>query len=88
VIGNDCPSFPAYQAAFRAFFYGDFAGSPSGQMPSNRRSASVPSAELDVPHRQVGEPDAADQPGQVPGHDPGHDPGALVDRFLQVIDLT
>ena len=34
VIGDDCPSFPSYQAAFRAFFYGDFAGTPGGQMPS------------------------------------------------------
>ena len=35
VIGDDCPSFPSYQVAFRAFFYGDFAGTPSGQMPSS-----------------------------------------------------
>jgi hypothetical protein len=35
VIGDDCPSFPSYQAAFRAFFYGDFAGTPGGQMPSS-----------------------------------------------------
>ena len=34
LIGDDCPSFPSYRAAFRAFFYGDFAGTPSGQMPS------------------------------------------------------
>lgn len=35
VIGDDCPSFPSYQAAFRAFFYGDFAGTPGGgQVPS------------------------------------------------------
>ncbi len=35
MIGDDCPSFPSYQAAFRAFFYGDFAGTPGGQMPSS-----------------------------------------------------
>jgi Putative DNA-binding domain len=35
VIGDDCPSFPSYQVAFRAFFYGDFAGTPGGQMPSS-----------------------------------------------------
>ncbi len=34
VIGDDCPSFPSYQAAFRAFFYRDFAGTP-GQVPSS-----------------------------------------------------
>ena len=34
LIGDDCPSFPSYQAAFRAFFYGDFAGTPGGQVPS------------------------------------------------------
>ena len=34
VIGDDCPSFPSYQAAFRAFFYGDFTGTPGGQLPS------------------------------------------------------
>ena len=25
LIGDDCPSFPSFEAAFRAFFYGDFA---------------------------------------------------------------
>jgi Putative DNA-binding domain len=35
VIGDDCPSFPSYEAAFRAFFYGDFAGAPGGQLPSS-----------------------------------------------------
>jgi len=25
---------PSYQAAFRAFFYGDFTGTPGGQLPS------------------------------------------------------
>jgi Schlafen, AlbA_2 len=35
VIGDDCPSFPSYQAAFGAFFYGDFAGTPGGQLPSS-----------------------------------------------------
>jgi hypothetical protein len=34
VIGDDCPSFPSYQAAFGAFFYGDFAGTPGSQLPS------------------------------------------------------
>jgi hypothetical protein len=34
LIGDDCPSFPSYEAAFRAFFYGDFSGGPGGQVPS------------------------------------------------------
>jgi hypothetical protein len=34
LIGDDCPSFPCYEAAFRAFFYGDFSRSPGGQVPS------------------------------------------------------
>ena len=34
MIGDDCPSFPSYEAAFRAFFYGDFSRSPGGQVPS------------------------------------------------------
>lgn len=34
LIGDDCPSFPSYEAAFRAFFYGDFSGSPGGQVPA------------------------------------------------------
>lgn len=34
LIGDDCPSFPSYEAAFRAFFYGDFSGSPGGQVPT------------------------------------------------------
>jgi hypothetical protein len=34
LIGDDCPSFPSYDAAFRAFFYGDFSRSPGGQVPS------------------------------------------------------
>jgi hypothetical protein len=34
VIGDDCPSFPSHQVAFRAFFYGDFTGTPGGQVPS------------------------------------------------------
>jgi len=34
LIGDDCPSFPSYEAAFRAFFYGDFSRSPGGQVPS------------------------------------------------------
>jgi hypothetical protein len=33
LIGDDCPSFPSYEAAFRAFFYGDYSRSP-GQVPS------------------------------------------------------
>jgi len=28
------PSFPSYEAAFRAFFYGDFSRSPGDQVPS------------------------------------------------------
>src|SRR5690242_880309 len=34
LIGSDCPSFPSYEAAFRAFFYGDFTRSSGGQIPS------------------------------------------------------
>lgn len=34
LIGDDCPSFPSYETAFRAFFYGDFSGSPGGQVPT------------------------------------------------------
>jgi len=34
LIGDDCPSFPSYGAAFRAFFYGDFSRSPDDQVPS------------------------------------------------------
>ncbi len=34
LIGDDCPSFPSYGAAFRAFFYGDFSLAPGGQVPS------------------------------------------------------
>jgi hypothetical protein len=35
LIGDDCPSFPSYDTAFRAFFYGDYSGAPGGQVPSN-----------------------------------------------------
>jgi len=34
LIGDECPSFPSYEAAFRAFFYGDFSRSPGDQVPS------------------------------------------------------
>lgn len=34
LIGDDCPSFPSYETAFRAFFYGDFSPSPTRQVPS------------------------------------------------------
>ncbi len=33
LIGDDCPSFFSYDQAFRAFFYGDFAGSPGHNVP-------------------------------------------------------
>lgn len=33
LIGDDCPSFPTYDAAFRAFFYGDFSRPVGGQVP-------------------------------------------------------
>jgi hypothetical protein len=33
LIGDDCPSFPTYDAAFRAFSYGDFSRPPGGQVP-------------------------------------------------------
>ncbi len=35
LIGDDCPSFFSYERAFRAFFYGDFAGSPGQNVPSH-----------------------------------------------------
>lgn len=34
LIGDDCPSFATYDAAFRAFFYSDFSNSPPQQAPS------------------------------------------------------
>lgn len=34
LIGDDCPVFPSYEAAFCAFFYGDFSPAPGGQVPS------------------------------------------------------
>jgi hypothetical protein len=34
LIGDDCPSFPSYEAAFRAFFYGEFTRSQGAQVPS------------------------------------------------------
>jgi hypothetical protein len=34
LIGDDCPSFSSYDAAFRAFFYGDFSRLSHGQVPS------------------------------------------------------
>jgi hypothetical protein len=34
LIGDDCPSFWSYAAAFRAFFYGDYSSSPPLQVPS------------------------------------------------------
>ena len=41
LIGDDCPSFPSYQAAFRAFFYGDFSRPASGSMPSGFATVRV-----------------------------------------------
>ena len=37
LIGDDCPSFPSYDAAFRAFFYGDFSRRAAGNMPRQLR---------------------------------------------------
>jgi hypothetical protein len=34
LIGDDCPSFPSYDAAFHAFFYGDYARSSARSLPS------------------------------------------------------
>ena len=34
LIGDDCPSFPSYEAAFRAFFYADYVRSSAGSLPS------------------------------------------------------
>jgi hypothetical protein len=33
LVGDDCPSFPSYEMAFRAFFYGDFSPAPGQQVP-------------------------------------------------------
>ena len=41
LIGDDCPSFPRYEDAFRAFFYGDFTRSPGGQVPSEFATVRV-----------------------------------------------
>jgi hypothetical protein len=41
LIGDDCPSFPRYEDAFRAFFYGDFARSLRGQVPSEFATVRV-----------------------------------------------
>lgn len=35
LIGDDCPSFPGFETAFRAFFYGDFSTIGAGQIPSD-----------------------------------------------------
>jgi hypothetical protein len=35
LIGDDCPSFFSYEQAFRAFFYGEFSGSPGQHVPSD-----------------------------------------------------
>jgi hypothetical protein len=34
LIGDDCPSFPSYEAALRAFFYADYARSSASGLPS------------------------------------------------------
>jgi hypothetical protein len=41
LIGDDCPSFPRYEDAFRAFFYGDFSRSLGGQVPSQFATVRV-----------------------------------------------
>jgi hypothetical protein len=41
LIGDDCPSFPSYETAFRAFFYGDFSPSPARQVPSGFATVRV-----------------------------------------------
>ena len=35
LIGDDCPSFPGFEIAFRAFFYGDYSTIGAGQIPSD-----------------------------------------------------
>lgn len=35
LIGDGCPSFPGFETAFRAFFYGDFSTIGAGQIPSD-----------------------------------------------------
>jgi hypothetical protein len=41
LIGDDCPSFPSYEAAFRAFFCGDFARLARGGVPSGVAAVRV-----------------------------------------------
>ena len=41
LIGDDCPSFPSYDAAFRAFFYSDFSRPVGGQVPHSFATVRV-----------------------------------------------
>ena len=41
LIGDDCPSFPSYDAAFRAFFYGDFSRPAGAHVPSSFATVRV-----------------------------------------------
>lgn len=35
LIGDDCPSFPSYDAAFRAFFYGNYSRTAGNSLPTS-----------------------------------------------------
>lgn len=41
LIGDDCPSFPSYDAAFRAFFYGDFSRRVASNIPGSFATVRV-----------------------------------------------
>jgi hypothetical protein len=57
LIGDDCPSFPSYDAAFRAFFYGDsparLAAASPRTSPLYASSTTKPgwTASASLPHR-------------------------------------
>lgn len=41
LIGDDCPSFPSYDAAFRAFFYGNYSRTSGSSLPSSFATVRV-----------------------------------------------
>jgi hypothetical protein len=41
LMGDDCPSFPSYEAAFRAFFYHDFSRPAGSHVPSGLATIRV-----------------------------------------------
>lgn len=50
LIGDDCPSFFSYDRAFRAFFYGDFSGSPGHHVPSDAAVIRIAAASAWLEH--------------------------------------